>query len=535
MTFSKLISGTIPHHDKYSSRNGNPIARVLQHHHATVGEGGTNALTDPNAQKSVTYNIKSDGTIWGQVPEEYRPWTSGSAAADDPSITIEVQNVSEAVNGNDDDPSSWKISQLAYNSIVKLVADIAQRHRFADIDVTTYMGHRQVGQTACPGGFLWHRMGETRRLAKEYRASGKLGTIVVPAAGTIKPLSPITKRMIELGDFEKLVLGKYINVDNAYGAQCWDLFGFFTDWLKIPRINTQGGVYSGWAGAIWDQYGKNGAEKYFNRVSPDQPVVQGDTLIWGPVPGLYPATHIAQGVEDAGSSVWVLSQNSSPSLPGNPYPNDSTGPVVKQLLPKTGLLGMLRHKSVTASGVIGTSIAQLADEVLAGKHGNGDDRIRSLGVNYDAVQLEIDRRLGAAPVRPAVTIGELADRVLRGEFGDGDARRQRLGANYDAVQAEINRRSGVPAPGKTISQLADEVLAGKHGDGPNRQRSLGVNYNAVQAEINRRFGAPAPAPNTINALVDRTLRGEFGDGPTRQRLLGANYAAVQAEINRRFS
>lgn len=94
-------------------------------------------------------------------------------------------------------------------------------------------------------------------------------------------------------------------------------------------------------------------------------------------------------------------------------------PVVKPVAPKT--------------------INQLADETIAGKHGNGDQRVKSLGKNYNAVQAEINRRAGIKPAQ-VVNIGDLATRAIRGEFGDGAERQRRLGANYAAVQAEINRR-----------------------------------------------------------------------------------------------
>ena len=81
------------------------------------------------------------------------------------------------------------------------------------------------------------------------------------------------------------------------------------------------------------------------------------------------------------------------------------------------------------------------------------------------------------------TVSQLADEVLAGKHGNGDARKRSLGSQYAAVQAEVNRRAG----SKTVSQLADEVLAGKHGTGDARKRSLGSQYAAVQAEVNRRL------------------------------------------------
>lgn len=289
--------------------------------------------------------------------------------------------------------------------------------------------------------------------------------------------------MIGLAAYEPLVLNKYVNVDNAYGAQCWDLIGHFTDWLGVPRINTWGGVYGGWAAAMWDQYNVNGASKYWDKISPNQPAQQGDIVIWFPTPGIYPASHVAIVVEDAGANLWTLSQNSSPSLPGNPYPNQSTGPTIKQLLPKTGLAGYLRRKTASVQ-----SISALADQVLAGKHGTGEARRIALGTNYDAVQAEINRRAAAPKPKPK-TVNQLAQEVLQGKHGTGAARKSSLGAKYAQVQAEVDRilaAKAKPLP-KTVNQLADEVLQGKHGSGDARKKSLGSKYNAVQAEINRRL------------------------------------------------
>ena len=171
MTFSPLISGTVPHHNKFSSRGGRPITRLIQHHWAGTG-GGIERMSDKNQQASCTYIITTDGQILGHVPEEYRPWTSGSAEADAPSVTIEVQNTGGQVNGNDSDPASWPISDAAYGAIIRLLVDVAQRHGWPAIDTSTYVGHRQFYSTACPGGFLWARMDQTRKLAQEAFTGG---------------------------------------------------------------------------------------------------------------------------------------------------------------------------------------------------------------------------------------------------------------------------------------------------------------------------------------------------------------------------
>lgn len=132
--------------------------------------------------------------------------------------------------------------------------------------------------------------------------------------------------------------------------------------------------------------------------------------------------------------------------------------------------------------------AQLAQEVIDGKHGSGDARKKSLGSRYNAVQAEVNRLLGAKSAPKTKTTRQLAQEVIDGKHGSGDARKRSLGSRYNAVQAEVNRLLGAKTPArKTTKQLADEVERGLHGTGDARKRSLGSRYNEVQAEINRRY------------------------------------------------
>ena len=113
------------------------------------------------------------------------------------------------------------------------------------------------------------------------------------------------------------------------------------------------------------------------------------------------------------------------------------------------------------------------------------------GLDVKAVFGEPDKVVAPTPTPTPTgkTVAQLADEVLAGKHGTGDARKRSLGSRYAEVQAEVNRRLGVgtAAPAKTIAQLADEVLAGKHGTGEARKKSLGSRYAAVQAEVNRRL------------------------------------------------
>jgi hypothetical protein len=190
MTFSPLTSRTVPHHNKYSLRQGNPIVRVFQHHHAAWTLAGLERLVDPNAQASANYIILSTGEIIGQVPEEFRAWTTSGFDNDKNAITFEVQNISGAVNGDDNGPDSWKVSDAAYNSIVRLLADIAKRYSWGAISSGNYRGHREVAPTACPGGYLWSRMDRTRSAANALVHGG----VVSPAAAPVTP--PVTTKSV---------------------------------------------------------------------------------------------------------------------------------------------------------------------------------------------------------------------------------------------------------------------------------------------------------------------------------------------------
>lgn len=94
-------------------------------------------------------------------------------------------------------------------------------------------------------------------------------------------------------------------------------------------------------------------------------------------------------------------------------------------------------------------INTIAQEVIKGAWGNGDDRRRRLeaaGYNYTAVQNAVNAKLGAksnAPTRrPGPSLDDVARAVIRGDYGNGEERRRRLtaaGYNYNAVQARVNQ------------------------------------------------------------------------------------------------
>lgn len=83
------------------------------------------------------------------------------------------------------------------------------------------------------------------------------------------------------------------------------------------------------------------------------------------------------------------------------------------------------------------SVEELAQEVIAGKYGNGEDRKNALGDRYAEVQARVNEILAPAP-KPSVDILDLVRKTIRGDFGNGEDRRNALGSNYDEVQRQVN-------------------------------------------------------------------------------------------------
>lgn len=98
--------------------------------------------------------------------------------------------------------------------------------------------------------------------------------------------------------------------------------------------------------------------------------------------------------------------------------------------------------SGSSSGGSGVDIEALAQAVIRGDYGNGDARRAALGANYDAVQARVNEILGGGGSSSGgsggADIEALAQAVIRGDYGNGEERRRRSGPLYDVVQARVN-------------------------------------------------------------------------------------------------
>lgn len=141
---------------------GHKISRVIVHHWAGTGTSGISRLVHSTAQASANYII-ANGQIIGSVPESRRAWTSGSSTADNPAITIEIQN--------SDGAPIWPVSTANINALTRLIADIADRHGWGKLKKSHVRGHREFQATSCPGPYLWPRLAAIRKNAQKLRTA----------------------------------------------------------------------------------------------------------------------------------------------------------------------------------------------------------------------------------------------------------------------------------------------------------------------------------------------------------------------------
>ena len=136
---------------------------------------------------------------------------------------------------------------------------------------------------------------------------------------------------------------------------------------------------------------------------------------------------------------------------------------------------------------------EVAEEVIAGKWGNGEDRKQRLtaaGYNYSLIQAKVNELMGAKTTVSSKSIDELAREVIQGKWGNGEERKNRLisaGYDYSAVQAKVNELMGGIKSTKSVDQLAREVIYGYWGNGQDRKNRLtaaGYDYSAVQNRVN---------------------------------------------------
>ena len=126
------------------------------------------------------------------------------------------------------------------------------------------------------------------------------------------------------------------------------------------------------------------------------------------------------------------------------------------------------------------AIWQFTDTLkIAGYEGNLDGDIAYM--SKDAWMKYANSTSSEQNVENSKSIDDLVLETLLGEYGNGDDRKRMLGDNYNEVQNRINE----------LYKIAQEVIEGKWGNGWNRKEALngaGYSYEIVQKIVNDILG-----------------------------------------------
>lgn len=152
---------------------------------------------NPKRQASSNYGIGKGGDIGLYVKESDRSWCTSSKANDNRAITIEVAS---------DKTAPYKVTEAAYNALLDLVTDICWRNNIKKLvwstDKKTRINHwnganmtvhRDFAAKACPGDYLYNRMGE---IADE--VNRRLGQNVAPQTGVSPYTVQITANVLNV-------------------------------------------------------------------------------------------------------------------------------------------------------------------------------------------------------------------------------------------------------------------------------------------------------------------------------------------------
>lgn len=168
--------------------------------HCTAGQCSVESLGklfgDKNRQTSSNYGIGSDGRIGMYCEEKDRSWCSSNSKNDHRAVTIEVSS---------DAKEPYAVNSAAYRSLIDLVTDICKRNNIKElkwkadknligqVDKQNMTVHRWFANKACPGDYLYSRMGN---IASEVNARLNVKTVDVPKnTSATKPFVSYTGRV----------------------------------------------------------------------------------------------------------------------------------------------------------------------------------------------------------------------------------------------------------------------------------------------------------------------------------------------------
>lgn len=192
MSNSELVEYTLISPNKTSPRN-HVIDTITIHCTAgqVTAESLGNIFFNPSRKASSNYGIDKDGRVGLYCDEADRSWCSSNRDNDMRAVTIEVSS---------DNKDPYKVNDVAFNKLIDLVTDICRRNnikylvwsdnkedRIYHKNNCNMTVHRDFANKACPGDYLYNRMGEIANLVNS-RLQGDKQVSKIESTMTIKEI-----------------------------------------------------------------------------------------------------------------------------------------------------------------------------------------------------------------------------------------------------------------------------------------------------------------------------------------------------------
>lgn len=185
MSNSSLVSYTNISANKNSPRNHKIDTITI---HCVVGQLSARTICDMfkdhSAKASCNYAIGKDGEIGLCVEEKDRSWCSSNGENDNRAITIECAS---------DMRHPYAINAKVYNSLIILCADICKRNGIkslkwrgdksliGQVDKQNMTVHRWFANKACPGDYIYERLGQIADAVNEKLGSSSSSSTSEPS------------------------------------------------------------------------------------------------------------------------------------------------------------------------------------------------------------------------------------------------------------------------------------------------------------------------------------------------------------------
>ena len=156
--------------------------------HCVVGQCSVETLgsifASASKEASSNYGIGYDGRVGLYVEEKDRSWCTSSSSNDNRAITIEVAS---------DTYHPYRVKDLAYKSLIKLLVDICKRNgikklvwstnkseRMNHLNGCNMTVHRDYANKSCPGDYLYNLHGQIAKEVNAQLGSGTSSTVTTP-------------------------------------------------------------------------------------------------------------------------------------------------------------------------------------------------------------------------------------------------------------------------------------------------------------------------------------------------------------------